>query len=160
MTDPTPNKFAVQGRTKLINGTILMPEMGGLRLILVPASENGKPDTEMYNLLDKKWKVAKAELKGWNQYHVDFKLGNLHTTAVNSDIWLIHALFLKADGTVDDKAFASCLTKLEKMSKDEKASVHVSVGVAETVPNLQELMQKALVEKGVSVYYYAEPTAQ
>lgn len=159
MTDTTPNKFAIQGRTKLIKGSILMPEMGGLRLILVPASEDGKADTEMYNLLDKKWKSAKAELKGWNQYHVDFKPGNLHTTAVNSDIWLVHALFLKKDGTMDEKAFASCLTKLEKLAKDEKASLHVSTGLADAVPNLQELMQKALVEKGVSVYYYAEPTA-
>jgi hypothetical protein len=160
MTDTTPNKFAVQGRTKLIKSSILMPEMGGLRLVLVPASETGKPDSELYNLLDKKWKSAKAELKGWNQYHVDFKMGNLHTTAVNSDIWLVHALFLKEDGTVDEKALTTCLTKLLKMAQEEKASIHVSTLLADTLPNLAEMMQTAFLEKGVSVYFYQEPAAQ
>jgi hypothetical protein len=150
------NKFAIQGKTKIVNGTILLPETSGLRMIMTIASETGKPDSELYTLLDTKWKNAKAEFKGWYQHHVTFKLGNVHETAVQSDIWIMHCLVLDKEGKVNDKALFSCLKKLGEKAKYEHANVHVSTLLVKEIPTLPELLQTNLVEKGVSVFYYEE----
>lgn len=157
MNTPNPvNKFSTQGKTKVVKGTILTPEMAGLRMILTAAPESGKPEDELYQLLDKKWKNAKAEFKGWYQHHVNFKLGNIHETAVQSDTWIVHLLFVKKDGTVDAKALDTCLKKLAEKAKFERASVHVAKVLTETYPTLEALLQTALIEKGITVYYYEE----
>src|SRR6202012_1556556 len=88
------NKFAVRGRVKTIKSSILNPEASGLRMILTAAPESGDPSDNLYMLLDKKWKNARAELKGWYQYHTTYKLGNIQETAVNSDVWIVHCLFI------------------------------------------------------------------
>jgi hypothetical protein len=163
MSNVTPketNKFAIQGKTKVVNGTILMPETSGLRMVMTAATETGKPDGALYSLLDTKWKNAKAEFKGWYQQHVTFKLGNIHETAVQSDIWIVHCLFLDKEGKVNDKALASCLKKLGDKAKYEHGSVHVSTLLVKDVPTLPELLQTHLVEKGVSVYYYEEKLSE
>lgn len=148
--------FAVKGRTKVIKGTILTPEMAGLRLVMAVASETGKPESPLYELLDKKWKNAKAELKGWYQQHTNFKLGNVQETAVNSDVWIMHCLFLNKEGEVDEKALHSCLKKLADRAKSEKASVHVSTMLTDQFSNLETLLKEYLLDQGVSVYYYKE----
>lgn len=150
--------FATLGKTKVIKGTILTPEMAGLRMIVTAAPESGKPEDELYTLLDKKWKNAKAEFKGWYQHHINFKLGNIHETAVQSDTWIMHCLFVNKKGEVDAKALESCLKKLCEKAKFEKASVHVAKVLTQQVPDLEKLMKEYLLDKGVSVYYYEEAT--
>jgi len=152
----TANKFAPKGRTKIVQGTILTPELAGLRLVLVPCSVSGKPDTDLYGVLDRKWKAAKVELKGWFATHIDFKLGNLHTTATQSDTWCIHALCMDKDNQVDEKALVSCIKKLADMAKYEKASVHVSTLVTDAIPSITDLLTTQLLDKGINVYFYKE----
>ena len=48
-----PNKFVTHGKTKLVRGSILMPELSNLRLVIVPCSETGKPESALYTLLDR-----------------------------------------------------------------------------------------------------------
>lgn len=162
MTDSTEvaKKFAVLGKTKLLKASILSPELAGLRLILTAASKTGKPESDLYKLLDKKWKTASTELKGWFQHQVTFKLGNIHTTATQSDTWIVHALFLNEKGEVDEKALESCMKKLAETARYERGSVHVSTMLTNSVPKLNELLNTHLVEKGISVYYYEEPQAK
>jgi hypothetical protein len=163
MTDTQANsnktKFATLGKSKVITGSILTPELSGLRMILVAAKEDGKPDSDLYKLLDKKWKVASVDLKGWYAEHRDYKLGNLRPTCLNSDTWLMHALFLKKDGTVDEKALATCVKKLGEQSKYEKASIHVSTMLTDAFPQLPELLKTHCLDNGVNVYFYSEKSA-
>jgi hypothetical protein len=42
------------------------------------------------------------------------------------------------------------------MAKYERASIHVSTLLTDSIPELQESLTKELVENGVSVYYYEE----
>lgn len=154
MTDM--RKFKKQGKTKTVHGSISMPELSGLRLVLVLCSLSGKPDGDVYSVLTNKWKNAAADLKGWHQYQVDYKLGNIKETCVQSDVWLLHTLCLKKDGTMDDKALDSCLKKIAKLAKDEKASVHISAIHLKDFPGLNEKLGKALLEDGVTVYVYEE----
>jgi hypothetical protein len=161
MTDTQTNKtkFATIGKSKVITGSILTPELSGLRMILVAAKEDGKPESELYKLLEKKWKVAAVDLKGWYAEHRDFRLGNLRSTCLNSDTWLLHALFLKKDGTMDEKALATCVKKLGEQAKYEKASVHISTMLTDAFPKLPELLKTHCLDNGVSVYFYSEKAA-
>lgn len=152
----TKNKFAVSGKMKIVKGSILQPEGSGLRLILVAASESGKPDSDLYGVLDKKWKAAKVELKGWHAVHTTFKLGSVKEVAVQSDVWLMNMLCLDKNGKVNDKALFTCLKEVCKVALYEKASVHCSTMLTDTFPQLQGLLKEHLVEKGVSVFFYEE----
>lgn len=151
-----PNKFVTQGKTKVVLGSILSPELGNLRLVLVPCSESGKPDTELHALLNKKWKPVVAEYKGWYSHHINFKLGNIQTTAVQSDTWVVHALTYDKDGKLDEKALASCLKKLAELAKYERASVHVSTLTTNALPELPDLLTESMVNNGIAVYFYEE----
>lgn len=153
------NKFAVQGRTKLITGTILMPELAGLRLIVVPCSEVGKPDTDLHKLLDRKWQIISKDLKGWYSHHMDFKLGSISTTAVQSDTWAVHTLCFDKLGKLNEAALVSCMKKLSALALSEKASVHISVHLLDTVPSLKDLVGPWLLEKGIHTYFYEEASA-
>ena len=150
------NKFVTHGKTKLVQGTILTPELGNLRLILVPSSEKGDGGSDLYNLLSRKWKQARAELKGWYSNHIDFKLGNIQSTAVQSDTWVVHCLFEDKNGKVNEKALASCVKKLADLAKYEKASVHVSTLTTSALPQLSPLLVTNMIEKGITVYFYEE----
>ncbi len=150
------NKFVTSGKTKLVQGSILMPELGNLRLLVVPSSMTGKPEGGLYTLLEKKWKTAKAEFKGWYAQQMDFKLGSIRTTAVQSDTWLVHCLCVDVKGKVDEKALKACVTKLAAMAKYERASVHVSTLVTDQMPEIMDLLNVEMIEKGTSVYFYQE----
>ena len=158
-TVETKNKFAVQGKTKLVKGTVTMPEGSGLRLIMVFASESGKPDSDLYKILDHKWR-ASAELKGWYQVHTTFKMGAVKETSVQSDVWLMNMLVLDKDNKLNEKALATAIKELTKVARYERASVHCSTLLTTAYPELQDLLNTALVEQGVSVSYYVEPTTK
>lgn len=152
----TKSKFTAQGRTKLVSGSILRPELAGLRLIVVPCSASGKPDTQLHKLLDRKWQTVVRDLKGWFAHHIDFKLGSISTSAVQSDTWICHALCFDKDGKLDEAAVVSCVKKIAALALAEKASVHMSVLVLDAIPSMQDLVAPHLLEKGVHTYFYEE----
>jgi hypothetical protein len=157
--DMKPNAFVTQGKTKVVNASILSPELGNLRLLVVPCGESGKPETDLHALLNKKWRPVAAELKGWYANHINFKLGNVKTTAVQSDTWVVHSLCLTKEGALDEKALAGCVKKLADMAKYEKGSVHVSTLTTTAYPLLVQLLQEQCINKGIAVYFYEEPEA-
>lgn len=153
-----PNKFLTNGKSKVVNGSIINPEMGNLRLIFVPCSASGKPDSDLHAVLNKKWKTVAAELKGWYSNNIDFKMGSINRTSVQSDTWVLHALCMDAQGKLDEKALAACVKKVADMAKYEKASVHVSHLTAKAMPKLIDMLHTSCVEKGTHVLYYDETT--
>ena len=150
--------FQPQGRTKVIKGSILAPENAGLRFVLSVNNLDGKPEgNPLLPIFDKKWPKVKAEARGWWATKTGaYKLGAVNTTAVQSDTWVIHMLCQGADLAVDSAALQKCLKEVCKMAKYERASVHVSTLLTDAVPELTDLLQKELVENGVSVSYYEE----
>lgn len=149
-----PNKFLTNGKTKLVNGSIINPELGSLRLVFLPCSESGVPDSALHNILDRKWKQAKVDLKGWKASNINYKLGNINTTAVQSDTWIIHGLCYNKEGVLDEKALDECVKKMANLAKSEKASVHVSMITMGAIEKLGDSLLKRCVENGISVYFY------
>jgi hypothetical protein len=158
--DPPKNKFQQPGRVKLVKGSITAPENAGLRFVLNVANMSGKAESPMYPLFEKKWPKAKQEAKGWfNTRDGKYKLGAVNSTAVQSDTWIIHMLCQNEELATQADALKTCLKEVCKMAKYERATVHVSSALIESVPEISDLLTSELIEQGVSVSFYEEPTA-
>lgn len=153
------NRFQLQGKTKVVKGSILTPENAGLRFILSINNMAGKPDNPLLPIFDKKWKKVKEESRGWYANKTGaYKLGAVNTTAVQSDTWVIHMLCQDVDSKTDVKSLETCLTQVCKMAKYEHATVHVSTVLTQAIPEMLDLLTDKLVKQGVSVSYYEEPS--
>jgi hypothetical protein len=150
-------KFTPQGKTKIVNASILSPENSGLRFILNVVGQDGKFISPLNLILAKRWAKVKEDNSYWFVTQMNFKLGSLNETAVASDTWIISMLVQDKTGKVDQKALQVAVKKLGEKAKYEKASIHVSSLLTSTIPELQDLLIKGLVEEGVSVYFYNEP---
>lgn len=153
------NKFAIQGKSKTITGSILNPEMAGQRLILSFANMAGTADTVLSPLFDKKWRKIKEDARGWWATKTgEYKLGAIRELAVQSDTWIIHCLCQDDKMNVDNEALGDCLKKVARVAKDEKATVHVSNEWVKLAPKLPTLVKSKLLDQGITVYFYEEKT--
>lgn len=156
----TAKLFQPQGRVKVIQGSIVAPQNAGLRFVLNVANTAGKAEGPMYALFEKKWPTVKREVRGWyTTRDGKYKLGAVHTLAVQSDTWVVSMLCQDDDLQNNDDAMRACLKDVCKSAKYEKATVHVSTKLTEALPALQELINEELVIQGVSVNFYEEPEA-
>lgn len=147
--------FKIKGKLKKVTGTILNPESGGLRFVLNLANLSGKTQDDMYKLFDKKWKKVKEEVRGWYTNKTGaYKFGAMNRTAVQSDVEVVSLLCQDANGKIDLKGLEACLKDLGKLALYEKATVHVSNVTLTSVPELEGMLKEALLDKGVSIYFY------
>ena len=156
--DKQPNKFQQPGRVKTIKGSILAPENAGLRFVLSVNNLAGKNEgNPMLPIFDKKWPKVKAESRGWYATRTGaYKLGAINTTAVQSDTWVIHMLCQGEDLQVDDTGLTKCLKEVTKMAKYERATVHVSTVLINSIPELTNLLKSEVIDQGVAVSFYEE----
>lgn len=154
------NKFSPQGKSKLIKGSILTPEMAGLRFVLTMTNTLGTVDKNiMLPLFDKKWKQVRQDTKGWFANKTGaYKLGAINVTAVQSDTWVVNMLCQNDNLELDTLGLETCLKKVCDSAKYEKASVHVSTMLTKAFPQLETLLAKYLLSEGVNVYLYEEST--
>ena len=158
MSKEQVNRFQVKGKTKLIKGSILTPEGGGLRFVLNIVNMSGKTEGALYPIFDKKWKQIKSEARGWYATKTGaYKLGSVNSTSVQSDVWVEHLLCQDDKLVTDVKALEECLKSVCKSALYEKASVCVSTALVDAIPELEALLGSCLVDKGVSVSFYQEP---
>jgi len=153
------NAFQPKGTVKVIKGTIIMPEAGGLKFILSPVNMAGKPDgNPLLPIFDKKWNKVRAEARGlFASKTGTYKLGSVAgVTAVQSDVWVQHILCQDEKLKVDLKALEECLKKVATSAVYEKASVHVSSILVSAIPELPDMLKEQCVSKGLSVYFYEE----
>lgn len=156
-TDNTKNKFQQAGRVKVVKGSILNPEFAGLRFVLSVTNMAGKPENPLYPIFDKKWPKIKAEVRGWWATKTGaFKLGAVHTLAVQSDIWIISCLVQDEQLNTNLSALEKSLKEVCKMAKYEKSTCHISTLLTDFIPELTGLVTKYLIEEGVSVNFYEE----
>jgi hypothetical protein len=159
--EPEKNKFQPQGRVKIIQGSILTPHEGGLRFVLNLANMKGTAESPLYPLFEKKWPKVKQEAKGWyNTRTGAYKLGALSVISTQSDVWIVQLLCQDAELKTDLVGLKTCLKEVCKQAKAERASVHISTLLTAAIPELSDMVQDQLVENGVSVCYYEEPTKQ
>lgn len=150
-------QFRPAGKVKTIKGTVIQPESAGLKLVLNIINTKGKAEHTLYPIFDKKWKRVKEDAKGfYNTRTGAYKLGALYTTAVQSDVWVIHCVVQGDDLKIDANGVNLAFKELLKMAKEEKASVHISSLLSDLDPVIQSAAQEQLVANGVNVSYYQE----
>jgi hypothetical protein len=158
-SNQTAKLFQPQGRVKVIQGSIVSPQNAGLRFVLNVANMGGKAEGPMYSLFEKKWPTVKREVRGWyTTRDGKYKLGAIHTLAVQSDTWVVSLLCQDDQLSTNDDALRTCLKEVCKSAKYEKATVHVSTQLTDALPALQDMLTEELVNQGVSVNFYEEPT--
>jgi hypothetical protein len=156
------NNFQQSGRVKVIKGSILIPQDGGLRFILNVANMAGKVDGPMYPLFAKKWSQVRAEVKGWyaqktGLYSLDDKKpAALLETPVQSDVWIMSMLCQDDKLKTNVKTLEKCLKEVAKRAKFEHASIAVSTVLIDAIPELSELLNEHLVKHGINVALYEE----
>lgn len=152
------NKFQQLGRVKVVQGSILSPHNAGLRFILNIANMAGTMDSPLYPLFDKKWPKVKQEVRGsFVTKTGKYQLGSLaNVLSVQSDVWVLSMLCQDDKLKTDAAALEKCLKEVAKMALYEKATVHCSTLLTDTLPELQSLLTQELVNHGVSVSFYEE----
>ncbi len=151
------NKFQAAGKTKTVKGTILNPEMSGLRFILNFVNMAGKAEGPLYPIFDKKWVRVKQDVKGWYATKTGaYKLGAINSTATQSDVWVVNCLCQDAQLKVDEAGLQKCLKEVYKLAREERASIHISNLLAPMCPSLTTLVASELISKGLTVYFYDE----
>lgn len=153
------NKFQTLASSKVIQGSILSPHNAGLRFVLSVNNLAGKPEgNPLLPLFDKKWKKVREESRGWYATKTgEYKLGAVSTTAVQSDVWVVNMLCQDENLTLNKKGLEDCLKSVVKLAKYEKATIHVSNVLINSIPELTEMLSVQLLKNGVSVYLYEEP---
>lgn len=158
MNNNMMNKFKKLGKTKLVNSTILCPEYGNLGIILNLANMAGKAESPLMPLFDKKWMRVREDVRSWYVNKTgEYKLGAINNMAVQSDVWIVHMLCQDVELKTDIKALKECLKKVCTLSKYEKAGIHVSTLLTDSIPEMSNLLTETLINEGVSVYFYQEP---
>lgn len=157
-TEVKKNMFLQPGRVKVVKGSILTPENGGLRFVLSINNLLGKPEgNPLLPIFDRKWPKVRTESRGWYATKTGaYRLGVISELAVQSDVWVINMLCQNEDLSVDTASLEKCLKEVCKKAKYEKATIHVSAVLTDAVPDLASLLNSQLVEQGVSVSYYEE----
>lgn len=153
-------KFNTKGKIKVISGSVLNPEMAGLRFVLNAVNTAGKTDSKLEDLIDKKWKKVKAEVRGWFVNKTGaYKLGAVNTTAVQSDVWVVNMLCKDDKAAMSADGLKTCLSEVAKMAKTEQASVHISNLLLQEMPDGQNLINKYFVDNGLLVCLYDEDSS-
>lgn len=151
------NKFIRLGTVKEVDGSVLAPVNAGLKMILTACSQSGEYESPLYNMLVKRYSKVKDDYRSLfiNQ---NIKLGELHTTAANSETWIMQAVCMDKKNKLDKMALETCLKKLIDSAKYEHASLHISDLLYKDVPALKKMLPALTTEAGVNLYVYKEPT--
>src|SRR5690606_34630290 len=106
------NKFMIPGKVKEVTGSVLVPEHARLALIFVPCSVSGEYKADVYDKITARWGRVRQDYRERFVNREKFKLGEIITTAVVSDIWVCQGLCLNAKDKLDKVAFEDCMKKL------------------------------------------------
>jgi hypothetical protein len=157
---PSSNRFTPMGKMQQApaGASILAPINAGTRMVMNFVSLGpSKFDQKLDKMLERIWNKVRQDYFSWSGEIMNFKLGNIKDTLVNSDIMILSLLVRNKEGIVDAVALEKALQKLAAFAKYEKGSIHVSELLVEEVPALKELIKKYIAETGIHCYFYDAP---
>lgn len=148
------NKFKIAGKVKKCEGSLTVPENAGLRMVFSLVPDNGNYTSNTSVNLSKRWSKVKETYKLAYVNRFNFKLGNLLTTPVSSDIWVVQGIVFNKDNQLDLDALNAVVKKLVAAAAYDQASVHVSQSTLDEAPDLLAMLEAQLLPHGYSVYVY------
>lgn len=154
------NRFVIPGKVKEVTGSVTAPEHARLAIVFMPVSTSGEHSSDVYDKVVARWSKVKQDYREKFVNRENFKLGEMITTAVASDIWVVQGLCLNEKGKLDKTALESCVKKLVSMAKYEKAFVHTSQLVSKAFPAVKKALSDTLPAEGLNVYFYSDEDPQ
>ncbi len=150
------NRFAKAGMVKNCAGSVLTPQNSGLKMILAVVSQTGEYESPFFNMITKRFSKVKADYREAFVTQQGLKLGNVNTSAITSESWIMTAVCLDKKNKLDKKALEDCIKKLVSVAKYEQASLHLSTLLLQEMPALKKLLPATALANGVNVYVYDE----
>lgn len=150
------NKFVIPGKVKEVAGSVTAPEHARLAIVFVPVSTSGEYSSDVYNKIVARWAKVKQDYREKFVNRENFKPGEMITTAVASDIWVVQGICLNDKDKLDKAALEACVKKLISMSKYEKAFVHTSQLVLKAFPAVKKALVEAVPVEGLNLYCYSD----
>lgn len=147
------NKFIQKGKFREAKSELVAPENSGLRFVLNPIDVKATFTNSVNLKVATKWKKVREEGKAWYANQSGFKLGELQSVAVQSDVWVLNLVLLSDKGESSKTSLESSFKKAAAMAKYEKASIHMSSEMMEYA-GCEELATKYFIDEGVNVYLY------
>ena len=154
------NKFLVPGKLKEVKGSITAPESVRLAMVFVPCSLTGEFSSDVYDKITQRWSKVKNDYRSRFVNRENFKAGEIITTAVASDVWVVQALCLTDKGKLDKTALDNCVKKVISTAKYETAFVHVSQLTLTTFPALKKVLETGLLPEGLNLYCYSDTASE
>lgn len=147
------NKFIPQGKFRHAKSAIVAPENSGLRFVLNPLDVKATFENPVNVTVANKWKKVREEGKAWCANRSGFKLGELQSVAVQSDVWVLNLVLLGEKGESSKDSIESAFKKASALAKYEKASVHMAEDMLKFA-GCEELATKYFLNEGLNVYLY------
>jgi len=146
-------------KIKRSDSTVFFGETSALKLVLnvydLKSDKFEKIKTKNMAVLCKKWAKAEETDRSWS-YSRDFKLGNVNSTAVQSDVWVL-TMLCKQEGKTVASALSDCLDKIVKVAKYERANIHITESLFSDLPELtDDLLQEKFLDQNIKVFVYKD----
>lgn len=144
------------GRVKEIVGSTVNPEHARLAIIFVPCSTSGTYSSDVYDKISARWTKVQFDYRSRFINRDNFKLGEIITTSVKSDIWVCQAICLNDKGKLDKLAMESCIKKLITLGSYEGGYIHASQLTLKSFPALKKALVASIPQEGLNLYCYSD----
>jgi len=150
---PAVNKFIQKGKFREAKSALVAPENSGLRFVLNPMDVKATFQNSINVTVATKWKKVREEGKAWHANQSGFKLGEMQSVAVQSDVWVLNLVLLSESGNTTKVSLDAAFKKAAAMAKYEKASIHMSQDML-NYDDCKEMATKHFIDEGINVYVY------
>jgi beta-galactosidase GanA len=148
--------FTKKGSVKTVEGNVINPVMGGLKAILLPISANGKIKDTLGETITKRWSNVSYDVRNWFVTRNNYKMGNVITTFVNSEVQIISMLCRDDKDQYSEKDLETCFKFVSKQVKLSSGTLHVAQSTLTEFPNIQLYIDKHILSNGFNVLVYKD----
>lgn len=153
MTTTDVKRFIQKGKFRQAKGSIVLPETSSLSFIINPIDTVSSFKTKTNTVLSSKWRKIREDGKAWWANRTGFAPGELITTAVQSNVWVVTVVLFDEKGDLIKDAVEKAFKKIAKLAKDEQASLHADSSLTE-LDTVSTLADKHFLSEGLNVYLY------
>lgn len=163
-----PSRFITPGLLRYKVGDATNPHGGGHKLLIHVCNDIGAWGAGFVMALSKRWAKPQDEYRRWYRSQNKFKLGEIQSVDVQSDIAVINMIAQRdigvgADGTppIRYDALRMCLDKVGELAYQKNSSVHAprfGCGLAKgNWDEIEPLVKELIICRGINVTIYDLP---
>jgi len=137
---------------KIVDSNITNFQTSSLNYIFVPISSKAVMPQGFANEISKKWMNVDLDLRTWKAYPRLFVSGKCRFKFVQTNAVIIFAYCLNDDGSIDEKAMASCAKEAVKKIKGSSGCVNFSKSLE--IPDLVNFVETNFLSSNITCYIF------